>query len=278
MRVATRAAWALGWLAVALVSASSGQQVSESALKDRVAQLVERLESPKVETRAAAEKSLIDLGLRVLPLLPSGVDPKKKDLAERIERIRTTLQEKDENANLGASKVTLKGKAIRLTEALKSLQTQSGNVIVDIREANGEEVTNPAIDVDIADKPFFEALDIVAEQAGINFTPYTGDGTIGVTAGAMAAPNMPKPGKPLVVYSGPFRIQFKQFVTTKDFVTGMGTSTATFDVMWEPRLRPMLLGIKNEDLKIVDDQGKPVTPQVNEEANETGLRAGNCAA
>jgi hypothetical protein len=263
---------------MAMVSVSTGQQVSETALKDRVAQLVERLESPKVETRASAEKSLIDLGQRVIPLLPSGVDPKKKDLAERIERIRTTLREKDEQTNLGASKVTLKGKGIRLTEALKALQTQSGNAIVDIREANGEEVTNPAIDVDFSDKPFFEALDIVAEQAGISFTPYTGDGTIGISAGAMAAPNMPKPAKPMVVYSGPFRIQFKQLVVVRDFVTGTGNSSATFDVMWEPRLRPMLLGVKNEDLKIVDDQGKTVAPQVNDEANETGLRAGNCAA
>ena len=112
---------------------------------------------------------------------------KKKDLAERIERVRTALREKDEQTNLGASKVTLKGKGIRLTEAIKALQTQSGNAIVDIREANGEEATNPAIDLDIADKPFFEALDLVAEKAGVGFTPYTGDGTIGLIAGAMAA-------------------------------------------------------------------------------------------
>ncbi len=73
MRRATQAAWLFGWLASALVTGASGQQVSETALKHRVSQLVERLESPKVETRAAAEKSLIDLGPRVLPLLPPGV-------------------------------------------------------------------------------------------------------------------------------------------------------------------------------------------------------------
>jgi hypothetical protein len=259
---------------------ANAQQVSESALKDRVAQLLERLESPKVETRTAAEKSLIDLGSRVLPLLPGAVDKSKKDLAERVERIRSALREKEEQTNLGASKITLKGKGMRLTEAIKALQTQSGNIITDLREANGAEVTNPALDLEIDDKPFFEAFDIVAEKAGVTFTPYTGDGTLGIMAGGMEPqPGQPAMAKPMVVYSGPFRTQLKQFATVKDFAAaGAGTATATFDVMWEPRLRPMLLSIKNEDLKIVDDQGKPVMPQVSQEANETGLRAGNCAA
>lgn len=263
-----------------MASPTHAQQVSETVLKDRVAQLVERLESPKVETRAAAEKSLIDLGSRVLPLLPAAVDKSKKDLSERVERVRSTLREKEEQTNLGASRITLKGSAMRLTEAIKALQTQSGNIITDLREANGDETTNPALDLDIEDKPFYEAFDIVVEKAGVSFTPFTGDGTLGITAGGMQPqPGMPAMAKPLVVYSGPFRIQFKQFVIVKDFTTaGAGTATATFDVMWEPRLRPMLLSIKNEDLKIVDDQGKPVTPQVAQEANETGLRAGNCAA
>jgi hypothetical protein len=275
-----RVACAVGFLSLALgTTGAFAQQVSESALKDRVAQLVERLESPKVETRAAAEKSLIDLGGRVLPLLPASVDAKKKDLIERIERIKTSLREKEEQTNLGASKVTLKGKGMRFTEAIKALQAQSGNVITDLREANGDEATNPALELEIEDKSFFEALDLVAEKAGVTFTPYTNDGTLGIMKGGMeATPDKPAMAKPMVVYSGPFRIQFKEIAIVKDFTTATGTATAQFDVMWEPRIRPMLLSVKNEDLKIVDDQGKPVMPQVSQEANETGLRAGNCAA
>jgi hypothetical protein len=273
--------WLGGVLALALgMGQASGQQVSESALKDRVAQLVERLEAPKIETRTAAEKSLIDLGPRILQLLPTAIDVKKKDLTERVDRVRAALNEKESQASLDASKVTIKGTAMRLTEAIKALQSQSGNVITDLREENGAEVTNPALDLDIADKPFFEAFDIIADKAGITFTPYTGDGTLGIMAGGMAGanPNMPMTGKPLMVYAGPFRVQFKQLAIVKDFGAANGTATAQFDVMWEPRLRPMLLAVKNEDLKVVDDQDKAIAPQVNEEASETGLRAGNCAA
>ncbi|WP_435007692.1 hypothetical protein P12x_004957 [Tundrisphaera lichenicola] len=277
MRRATCASWMIGCLAIALASPASAWQGSESALKDRVSQLVERLESPKVETRAAAEKSLIDLGPRALPLIPLAGDAKKPDLAERIERVRAKLQEMDEQTNLGASKVTLQGQGIRLTEAIKALQTQTGNVVEDLREAFGEEATNPALDLDIQDKPFFEALDIVAEKAGVAINPYTGDGTLGLTAGAMAGSTMPKSERPMVLYTGPFRIHFKQLGAIRDFAAGTGTATATLDVLWEPRLRPMLLSLKNEDLAIVDDQGKPIPPQVSQETNETGLRAGNCA-
>ena len=254
-------------------------QVSDAAIKDRVAQLVERLESPKVEIKTAAEKSLIDLGPRILPLLPATADKAKADLIERLDRVKKTLQEKDEQTNLGASRITLKGQGIRLTEALKALQAQSGNIINDLRESNGAEATNPALDLDIADKPFYEALDIVTEKAGVTFTAYTGDGTLGLMAGAgEPAPGAPAMVKPMVVYSGPFRIQFKQLAIVREFTTTAGRADAQFEVLWEPRLRPMLLSIKNEELKILDDQGKAVAPQVMAEANETALSAGNCAA
>jgi len=275
-----------GFRAAILVSAltacggaNAPAQAPDSALKDRVAQLVERLGAPKVEARAAAEKSLIDLGPRVLPLLPGAPDKANKDLVERIEKVRQALREKDDQTNLGASKVTLKGKGIRLTEAIKAIQAQTGNIINDVREANGTEATNPALDLDIDGLPFYEALDAVAEKAGVGITPYTNDGTIGLVAGpGEPSPGMPAMAKPLIVYSGPFRVELKQISIVRDFNVAAGTANAQFEVLWEPRLRPMLLALKNEDLKVVDDQGKAVAPKVMQESNETALRAGNCAA
>ncbi|WP_435019403.1 hypothetical protein TA3x_001277 [Tundrisphaera sp. TA3] len=258
-------------------SMASGQ-VSDAALKDRVAQLVERLSGPKVEARAAAEKSLIDLGPRVLPFLPAAGDASRPDLTERLERIRDALRQKEEVTNLGASRVTLKGQGLRLTEVVKALQTQTGNVITDLREQYGAEATNPALDLDIDGKTFFEALDLVAEQAGVTIQPYTGDGSIGLMAGTPMEPGMPPRAKPMVAYNGPYRILFKQIAAARDFQAGTGTANAQFEVAWEPRLRPMLLSLKNEDVKVVDDRGEEVKPQVMEEAGEVALRAADCAA
>ncbi len=69
---------------------------------------------------------------------------------------------------------------------------------------------------------------------------------------------MPATGKPMIVVLGPFRIEFKQLATRPELRDGRGHRHRQFEVLWEPRLRPMLLAVKNEDITIVDDQGKPV--------------------
>ena len=276
----SRKRWALAvaLLGISLTSSlpQSWGQGSDSALKDRVAQLVERLSSPKVETASAAEKALIGLGEKALPFLPTG-----GPTVDKLDAIRQAIREEAEaNTNLGASLVTLQAKGMRLTEVVRAIQSQTGNIINDLREANGEEATNPALDLDLKEMPFYEALDIVADKAGVKVSPYTGDGTIGLMTGGMmeSVAGMPPRPKPMVLYSGPFRVELKQIAITRDFNVAQPTATAQFEVLWEPRLRPMLLGIKNEDLVITDDQGRAVAPQVEGESGEVPLRAGNCVA
>ena len=88
------------------------------------------------------------------------------------------------------------------------IQKQTGNGITDLREQLGAEVTNPAFDLDIHDAPFDEALDRIARLAEVSVNAFTGDGTIGITAGT--------PSKdPLIRYVGPFRVAFKQFTEVR---------------------------------------------------------------
>jgi hypothetical protein len=246
-------------------------QASDAALRDRVLQLVERLDAPKVEAQKAAEDALVKLGPRILPLLPAVTKTTSPGRKERLERIRAALQEAEEESNVGAAKVTIQGKGIRLTEAIQKLQAQSGNAITDLREQMGAAVTNPALDLDIAGKPFFEALDEIARKAEV--TPYfaTGDGSVGLMAGA-------PPAAPLVQYSGPFRIALRQIVAVRDFQAGMGSANVQFEVAWEPRLRPMLLALAADELAITDDRGQEVEPQVMNESSEVVLRPENPAA
>jgi len=252
------------------VRAALGQG-SDAALRDRVLQLVEKLDAPKADAQKAAEEALVKLGPRILPFLPEATKTTSAARKERLERIRGALREAQEEANLGASKVTIHGEGIRLTEAIQKLQAQSGNAITDLREQMGAEVTNPALELEIVDRPFFEALDVVARKAGV--TPYfsTGDGTIGLMAGA-------PPAAPLVQYSGPFRIALKQIASVRDFQAGTASANAQFEVAWEPRLRPMLLTLAADELVIADDRGQKVEPQVMKESTDVVLRPENPAA
>jgi hypothetical protein len=258
---------------------SFGQADGDAALRDRVLQLVDRLDSGAKQSQDAAQASLIKLGPKILPLLPDAATAKTPERKQRLEKIRTTLKEMEPDVTTAASKVTIKAKGIRLSEALQQLQKQSGNAITDMREQLGAEVTNPAIDLDIQGKTFFEALDMILRQGEVTSTYATGDGSIGIMAGgAMDAPAgspAPKKVEPMLQYIGPFRIELKQVNLNRDFSTSATTGNLQLEVAWEPRLRPMLLKLDYENLKILDDRKKEVAPQVNMEASEVVVRPEN---
>jgi hypothetical protein len=250
-------------------SSTAWAQVSDAALKDRVLQLVERLDAPKMEARQAAEDGLIKLGPRVLPLLPEAGKSVGAERNQRLDRIRAALREAQDQANIsGPTRITIKSKGIRLTEAVQKLQAQSSNLITDLREQSGAEASNPALDLEIVDKPFFEALDELAAKAEVTPNYYTGDGSIGLMAGK-------PPEKGLVRYVGPFRVSFKQIAAVRDFQTDTSTANAQLEVAWEPHLRPMLLSLKADEMEIKDDQGKAIEPRVMNESNEVVLRPEN---
>ena len=180
------------------------------------------------------------------------------------------MRQAEEEINTGASRVTIQAKGIRLSEALGSIQKQTGNGITDLREQLGVEVTNPAFDLDLHDVPFHEALDRVARLAEVSVNAFTGDGTIGITA---AAPSK----DPLIQYVGPFRVAFKQFTELRDLQAGTAAASAQLEVAWEPRLRPMLLTLKSDGLAVKDDKEREVKPQAMMESNEVVLRPENPA-
>ncbi|HEX8204202.1 MAG TPA: hypothetical protein VF590_27235 [Isosphaeraceae bacterium] len=272
-----------GLVAVFVLAGGAARgQGSDAALRDRVAQLVERLESPKVEARDAAEAALIGLGARALPLLPESAKPGDADRNARLERIRAALGEAQDQANFAATTVTIRGRGIRLSEAIKQLQARTGNPITDLREQFGAEVTNPALDLEIVDRPFFEALDEVARKAGVTLNFFTGDGSIGLMAGpGEGAPPegavAPPPGSS-PIHAGPFRVVLKRIELARDVLSGSASGNIQAEVAWEPRLRPMLLALKADGVAIVDDRGETVAPAVMGESDSVALRAENPAA
>ena len=278
---------AVAALALALPAVARAQ--GDDALKDRVNQLVERLGAPKAETADAAEKALITLGAKALPLLPEVVAIKDAKQKARLEKVRAAIIESMEATNLGASIVTIKGQGIRLTEALKALQSQTGNAITDLREANNAEATNPSLDLDIDKKPFFEALDIIAKQANVIVSFGSGDGTIGLLPGGDGGSgddekpeaigvDPPTKLKQPVQYVGPFRVEFRSISSQKILGSGVNPGNAQLEVAWEPRLRPMLLALKAEDVTIIDDRGKAVSASVTDESSSVVLRPENPSA
>ena len=252
----------------------------DAALKDRVIQLIDRLDAPTPEAREAATTGLIKLGPKIVSLLPDPSTVKSTERKDRLERIRAALRKVEDDVNIHATKITIQGKGIRLSEALQQLQKQSGNAITDMREQLGAEVTNPALDLSLTDKTFFEVLDEVVRQGQVATTFSSGDGSIGITGGASydgPAGSNPAPtaAKPLIQYSGPFRIELQQLNLSRDFQTGIAVAQIRLEAAWEPRLRPMLLALKADQLKVRDDQNREVKPQVAMATDEVVIRPEN---
>jgi hypothetical protein len=169
-----------------------------------------------------------------------------------------------ETANL-ASRVTIEGKGILLSEAIQELQKQSKNSVSDLRDPESSLSRNPRLDLNIHDRGFFEAIETITRKAGVAVTFATGDGSIGIIDG-------PPPPNSIAATSGPFLLTLKRISISRDFQTGISSARLQVEFAWEPRLRPMLLTMKSDDSEIIDDQGRPVAPQVSHESTEVVLR------
>lgn len=267
--------------ALVLVVALAAPSYQEGALRDRVAQLVEAITTGDAARRDEAERKLIGLGQKARELIPEDRAGLDDDAKARLARVREALADGDGATAGQPSRVTIRGQGIRLVDALGQLQRQSGNPITDLREAYGGEASNPALDLDLNDVPFFEALEEIARKAGVALTFYTGDGTIGIVPAGMesgAGYDNGATSKAPVRRVGPYRVVLQRVSATRDLASGRATATATLEMAWEPRLRPMLLALKGDGLTITDDQGRAVAPDVAEESLSTVLRPENPVA
>lgn len=240
----------------------------DAAVRDRVAQLLERLSSPEPRVRETAADALLKLGPRILSLLPDSIGAEDSPQGKELNRVRSALREMEEQSLVQPSKISIQASGIRLSEAIRQIERQSGNPITDLREQLGDEVRNPSFDLNLQGVTFFEALDAVSRLGDVSYTAFTGDGSIGIIGGS-------PPSDPMVAYNGPFKVAFRQIAEFRDLQTGAASATAQFEVYWEPRLRPMLLSLKTESLVVTDDQGRPVAPRTMMESTETVLRPEN---
>ncbi len=177
-----RIAWVAGVVvAWSLVATAARSQTADAALKDRVSQLLERLDATKTETRQSAEDALIKLGPRVLPLLPETEKGLSDDRKQRLRRIRDTLREATDKLNLDASKVTLQAKGMRLRRSFRSSRRKPATRFP--TSGNQGASWQPRLEGYRRQNCFLEALDIVCKQAEITPNYFTGDGSIGLLNG-----------------------------------------------------------------------------------------------
>jgi hypothetical protein len=225
-------------LALLTLFAAAGRIVSGAEISDEAKRLVRSLNARDLGEREAAEKSLVELGPGVLPLLPQVSDRTPAEVADRLRRVRQALLMRQVEASAQASVITLHATKTPLAEVLAALGKQSGNSVVDHREDFGEHPNAVNLSLDIDKQPFWQAFDKVLDEAGLSVYNYGSARSIYVI-------NRPKGQSPrslLASYSGPFRVAPTRFEAEIDLQKPDNRSLKLFlDVSWEPRLRPITL-------------------------------------
>jgi hypothetical protein len=240
-----------GYMLTASAEAPSGAPADE-ALKLEVRRLVRQLDAPQLAEREVAEEALAKLGPTVLEVLPAVNERTPAEVRQRLARLRQKLERATAEAAAKPTLVTLHGPALPLSKALRALQEQSGNPIVDFRQRFGQALSDPALNVEFDKTPFWEALDRVLDQAGLTVYGFGPERAIHVVARGEGLHLR----SGAACYSGPFRFEPILVSAQRDLRDPSGDLLAlTLEVAWEPRLRPIGLRQPLGQLLATDESG-----------------------
>lgn len=240
----------------------------------QVKELVRKLDSSVQADREAAEKDLVALGSAILPLLPAVSDRTPAEVKNRLTRVRAALLQSAVESTTKTSMITLQGSML-FSKAIAEIGKQSGNSFVDYREQFNQQQPDPTIEIDIQNKPFWEAVDTVLDKAGLTIYNYDEEASaIAYTARGEGA--VDRVGR--ATYSGIFRIEPTRVQATRDLRNPASrTLRLTLDVAWEPRVRPIVLEQPLAEVSATDDVDNPIEIDGSEGNPEVSVEGANAA-
>jgi hypothetical protein len=255
-----------------LAVADSPRQDSTAEL---VRQLVQQLDANELAVREAAERQLLGLGAAALEHLPPPSDRLSDAARHALERVRRQLQLAAAEATAAAAVVTLRAEATPLPEVLAALEEQSGNRIIAQRATAGYPVANPPLTIQLDKVPFWQALDRVLDQAGLDVYPYGDERAICLRA----RPEGELPRTGTACYSGPFRFQPLQVHAVRNLrIADSHWLTLHLQVAYEPRVRPIYIRQRLAELVAVDDLGNVLSDAASPAGIEAALDGTSIAA
>jgi len=235
----------------------------DTAMARRVEQLIRQLNDDEADRRNEAEQALLKLAPTenaekcdaFLVLLPKPVDGMPAEVRLRLERLRKQIETEQSSRVLTASRLTLAADAMELAELFEQIHAQTGNRLTDHREQFGQEAVSRGVTIELADEPFWPALDKLLDAANMTLYPFSGEESLAVIDRDEGS----APRAQGASYSGPFRIEAVNVVARRNLRSPQQQGTRIeLEFAWEPRLRPIALSQPVESLEITADDGSPV--------------------
>ncbi|GIW94400.1 MAG: hypothetical protein KatS3mg110_2441 [Pirellulaceae bacterium] len=246
-------------------SPSMAQQ-EEGDFLTRVRQLVLDLDHPELARREEAEQQLLELGPRVLSLLPSPDRRMPAEMRQRLLRIRQVLQVQTARQSLQASTVSYEGQAT-LQELFQTISEQTGNAISDVPSP----AASQRCDVSWKDVEFWKAVDHLLEVGRLQIDHLSGRPHILVLQGS--PPNWTS-SPSYTDYQGPFRIRAVRIVGVRDLRSNLNNLRVQISFAWEPRLTPLAVSYLLDQLEATDEMGESLVDPETRGAPEIPVQSG----
>ena len=262
-------------LSLALVGQAAEAETPDE-LTSQVQKLVRQLDDDELSRREAAEEKLVELGPKALDLIPPNTPRTSAETKERLARVRRQPEIALAESIALPTQVTLAGE-MPLSEALAAITKQTGNTIVDYRNEFNQQATDPKIQVNLKETPFWEALDRVFDEAGLTLYPYSGKEHALAMVSRAAGSELPRFGR--AAYAGRFRLEGTSIVASKDLRNPANHNLRlSLELTWEPSLRPIVLIQPIDQLVALDEQGKPLVIEGSDGTLEIGVEGTVAAA
>jgi len=217
---------------------------------------VRQLDANDLARRQAAEAALVEMGPKILDVLPPITSRTPPEIKNRLPRIIGLLQEQAAEAATEASRVTLESQTLPLSRIVALLKEQTGNQLIDFRGRWGQGADDVGVEVDFDDLPFWEALDQVLDRAGLTLYHYAGEPNT-VAYVKRDANELPRYGR--ASYHGVFRIEPTAMTAMRNLrQPDTSALKLTLEVAWEPRLVPILVSQALTDIQAVDEKGNVI--------------------
>ena len=239
--------------------------LSDMELIERVAFLQRELEAAEIPKRDAAEKELLELGVRVLDYLEETTDKTPTDAVTRTNKIRKALETLAVASVTKASNVTLKG-TMTIEEALKSLRSQTKND-VDVPEETPDVFLDLEIELESEKVGFWQALNEIMEKGSLVIDPYAGGrGQLKLAPTREANFKAANPGVPVPpelkhqpsnaprCASGIFDVSVTQVSASRNLANpAQDYCNIHMLVQWEPRVMPITIDMPAAKIKALDE-------------------------
>lgn len=231
--------------------------VTQSQIKQQIAQLIKKLDSNQRAVRQQAELELVTLGKPVLSLLPPPELVSSNSVRDTLLRVREQIEKRVAKDSIKASVINLKGKR-PLNIILAKIVEQTGNQLDSADLSNT--ILKTKVDVDYVDRPFWEVIDDLTRKLHLTCQINSSNGHLELNQTPQTKQNPPAQTT-LICYSGPFRIEIES-ILRRPLVgsTSRELLRATFLIQVEPRLRPLFLSYASSEIQAKGNATRKLPP------------------